>query len=205
MLRLLKILLAITLTIVFVFDTDGAFAKFERIERDGSPLDVKIENIDNSSLRYYYGGWNENYEYQRYAIFYRNWSNNQYLRLYMTVVVNDEFYWSSVSDTTVDTIKRVRFFKDKSVAIVFASDGINAGSDSVAGEPSYLIFSADDQNCSYVRRISAFGRHGGTEVPYMIRGFYCAPDGERLSRAQAKAIAENGLIFIENPSGSAPN
>ena len=205
MLRLLKILLAITLTIVFVFDTDSAFAKFERIKRDDSPLDVEIENIDNALLRYYYGGWNENYEYQLYSIAFRNRSNNQYLQINMTVVANDEFYWNSVSDTTVDTIKRWRFFRDKSVTVIFASDGINAGTDSVAGEPSYLLFSADNQNCSFARRISAFGRHGGTEVPYIISGFYCAPDGERLTRAQAKAIAENGLIFIENPSDSTPN
>ena len=205
MLRLLKILLAITLTIVFVFDTNSAFAKFERIKRDSSQLDVKIENIDNSLLKYYYGGWNENYTVERYGILFRNRSNNLYLRMMMSVVVSDEYYWSSVSDTTVDTIKRLRYFEDKSVTIKFESDGINAGSDSVAGEPSYLLFSADNQNCSFVRRISDFGRHGGTVVPHISSGYYCAPDGEQLTKAQAKAIADNGLIFIEKPSGDEPN
>ena len=204
MLRLLKILLAITLTIIFVFDTNSAFAKFERIKRDSSHLDVKIENIDNSLLQYYYGGWNEKYEYQTYIILFRNRLNNQYLQIKMVSVANDEYYWESVSDTTVDTIKGLRYFRDKSISIIFESDGINAGYDSVAGEPSYLLFSADNQNCSYMRRISVFGPHGGTVEPYIISGFYCAPDGERLTKAQAKAIAENGLIFVEKPSGDAP-
>lgn len=205
MLRLLKILLAITLTIVFVFDTNSAFAKLERIKRDSSLLDVKIENIDNSLLQYYYGGWNERYEYQKYIILFRNRLNNQYLLITMIKIVNDDYYWESVPDTTVDTIKGLRYFRDKSISIIFASDGINAGYDSVAGEPSYLLFSTDNQNCSYMRRISVFGPHGGTVEPYIISGYYCAPDGERLTKAQAKAIAENGLIFIENPSGDAPN
>ena len=202
---LLKILLAVSLAIVVVFDTNGAFAKFERIERNRSHLDVRIENVDNSLLQYYYGGWNDNYSFQIYAVLYVNSSNNQYLKMMMLMVANDEYYWTSVPDTTVDTIKGESYFKDKSVTITFASDGINAGSDSVAGEPSYLLFSADNQNCSYVRRISVFGPHGGTTEPYSISGYYCAPDGEHLTRAQAKAIAENGLIFIENPSGSTPN
>ena len=48
--RLFKILL--TVTIFVIFGASGVYAKAKRIERGKSSIDVKIENLDNSLLKY---------------------------------------------------------------------------------------------------------------------------------------------------------
>ncbi len=89
-------------------------------------------------------------------------------------------------------------FRDKDITIVHVSPGMNAASDSVVGEPSYLLFTADEQHCAFMRKMSDLGCHGGTVVPNSIIAIYCAPKGETISRAEAADIAPNGLIKIGN-------
>ena len=131
----------------------------------------------------------------RYIAFYRNKSSGQYLFARVDVVITDEFYWSHAAETTAETIKKLKFFRDKSIQITAMSDAMNGGYDSATGGPNYLLFTADRWSCGKMRRFSAFGRHGGTSKPYVLAAYYCAPDGEKLDQNQAARIAKNGLIY----------
>lgn len=187
----------------------------ERIDRSQSKLDVRILGLSNDALRYYYRGWNDTYTIESYFIFYSHPWNGQYLYARIGILATDEYYWESTSDVTVESIKRFKYFKNRDVTITFKSAGMKAGSDSVTEGPNYLLFTAshsrsaletyNTSNCGAFKRFSVMGRHGGTTVPRSFFAIYCAPDERELSKEQAAAIAKTGLIFVEKPSGDAPN
>lgn len=176
---------------------DSDAARVKKIPSEHSKIDVRIDGLDHTRVRYYYVKPNAEREHKlnRYIVFFRNKRTGQYLQAHVDVVATDEFFWSHVSDTTFDTIKRLKYFKNKAIKIKTMSSGMNAGYDTVAGEPSYILFTANDLNCGRMRRISSFGSHGGTEKPYLISGFYCAARGDAFTAEHALRIAKSGLIF----------
>lgn len=178
--------------------------KPKRIDRSQSKLDVRIDGLSNDRLRYYYLGWSPSYSYEGYAVSYHNRSNGQYLRALLNILATDEYYWSGSSDVSVEKIKRLRYFKEKAVNITFKTKGMNAGYDSSAAGPNYLLFTADSTRCAAVKRFSSLGMHGGTEIPRTYTALYCAPMGDTISREQAAEIARNGLIYIKKPTGGKP-
>lgn len=187
----------ISLILVGGLAASKAHAQFKQIPSEHSKIDIRIDGLDHTNLRHYYvkpHADNEN-KLNRYVAYYLNRGTGQYLQAHIDVVINSEFYWEYVSDTTVELIKRLKYFKNKSIKITGMSSGMNAGYDSAAGEPNYLLFMADNLSCGRMRRISVFGPHGGTTEPYYISGFYCAPEGQSLSAEQAARIAKSGLIY----------
>jgi hypothetical protein len=176
---------------------DSEAARFKKIPSEHSKIDVRIDGLDHPRVRHYYikPKAESEHKFNRYVVYFLNKRTGQYLQANVDVVATDEFFWSYVSDTTVDTIQRLKYFKNKAIKIKGMSSGMNAGYDSVAGEPSYILFTSDDLNCGRMRRISSFGSHGGTEKPHLISGFYCAARGDDFTAEQALRIAKNGLIF----------
>jgi len=175
----------------------SAHAQAKKIPREHSKIDVRIDGLDHTRVRYYYAkpSPGNDYKVDRYIAYYLNRASGQYVQVNINIAVNSEYYWSYVADTTVETIKRLKYFKDKSIRITGMSSGMNAGYDSAAGEPNYLLFTADNLSCGRMRRISVFGPHGGTTEPYHIAGYYCAPQGKSLTAEQAARIAKSGLIY----------
>lgn len=174
------------------------------IDRTQSRLDVRIDGIANDRLRYYYLGWNENFSYERYAVAYADRGTGQYLFGQVQILANDEYYISNVAPVTVETIRSLRYFRDKAIDITFRTSGMNAGSDTAAGGANYMLFTAGGSSCMVGKRVSSLGEHGGTEIPRSVLAVYCAPAGEKVSRDRAAAITKGGLIFVEKPSGGEP-
>ncbi len=183
----------------------AAEAEYKIIDKNQSKLDIEITGFDNSKLKFYYGGWNDDYSIEKYAAYYNNRYGGEFIQIIISILANNEYYWESGGEITVDTIKKLRRFKNKDISIVAISKGFNSYMDSSVGEPGYLLFRSGTQNCAYVRRFSDFDRHGGSAIPYVVGGIYCAPLGDPLTKAQAAEIAKNGMIYIEKPTGAALN
>ena len=187
----------LALVVIGLLGVSNANAQYKKIPTGHSKIDVRIDGLDQTKLQHFVAKPSPEKEQHvdRYAAYLHDGATDQFIFANVEIAINDEIFWEYVADTTVDSIKGLNYFKNKSVVITGMSSGMNSGYDSAAGDPNYLLFTADDLSCGKMRRFSAFGPHGGIEEPYAISAFYCAPRGEELTKERAAKIAKSGLIY----------
>lgn len=181
-----------------------AFAKPEKISREESQIVLNVENIKSHKIIYYYLGWDAAYATERTFVWYNDPDSKIYVQFLLNLL-GPQYHFTSSGKITADGLKSgSNYFKNKSIVLGDKSSGVNSGSDASAGKPNHQFFTADGQNCVYLKRFSSLGPLGSETGGdyYVIYGYYCAPMGQSITADEAYSLLNDGVKFVLKPPAS---